>query len=239
MALATELSEIASNSHVVTEMVKVRKAPDQERISLATAVYPEALEKAGVSVPKTFRVTPRTFENPNYARSNGPQNLGVEPGSDETKAWNSYGTMNEEAYDKSAWGAEGEPLPDAPEDSSVIQETVYGAVIKIADFVLDSGFNGVLTELYSLTEEERPQFVLDVLLNPQELSKRDITIPERMSIQRSTFYDGRPTLFCIAQKENLAYPWRKITITFDNLTDVIKRNDPNHFGNVVPMNLQS
>ncbi|GAA6136570.1 hypothetical protein NBRC116583_03170 [Arenicella sp. 4NH20-0111] len=237
--LATELSEIASHSHVVSEMVKVREAPDHERISLATAVYPEELEKAGVDVPSTFRVAPRTFEKPDHAVSNGPQNLGVEPGSEEKRAWSSYGSMDVDAYDRSAWGAESEPLPDAPEDTDVIRNTVYGAVIKIADFVLDSAFNCVIGELYSLPEDDRPQFVLDVLLNSAELSERGVVVPERMSIQRSTFYDGRPTLFCIAQKENLAYPWRKITITFDNLSDVIKRNETARFDNVIPLSLQS
>jgi len=37
-----------------------------------------------------------------------------------------------------------------------------------------------------------------------------------MLIQRSEFADQRPTLFCVSKVLPLAYPWHKITVTFDS-----------------------
>ncbi len=214
--LAKEISETGSHPEVVHRMDEVRRAPPEERIMRGTSVYPEELEKLGVPVPDTMRVIPRTFERPEFARTNGVQKPGVEPGSSADTAWQSYGSMEKEAYDGSTWGKDSEPLPDKTEDREVIREAIYNAVIEISDFVLDAPFYAALTEMYDLQEEARYKFVLDVFLNEEERNRRNIVVPEQMSIQRSTFYDGRPTLFCIAKKEMRAYPWRKITITFDN-----------------------
>ena len=37
-------------------------------------------------------------------------------------------------------------------------------------------------------------------------------------MQRSEFADQRPTLFCVTKMLGLAYPWQKVTITFDSET---------------------
>ncbi len=234
-SLAKDLSQTVSHPEFIKRVVEMREAPDQERIALGTAVYPEELKKVGVPVPKTLRVTPRTFEKPAFAPKHGPQRPGVEPGSKAESTWESYGSMEDDAYDTSTWGTESEPLPESPEDSELIRETVYRAVRAIADFVLDSPFHDALVEMYELPEESIPQFVLDVFLNEEERQRREIVVPESMTIQRSTFYDGRPTLFCISKKENLAYPWRKITVTFDQLSDSAEEKDCGDSGNIVPV----
>lgn len=217
--LAEDLSNTGSHPTVVDKMVKVREAPDEERISLSDAVHPEALKELGVPVPDSFRVSPRTFEKPTFVQSNGVQNPGLEPGSDAESSWKSYGSMPNSAYDTSAWGAGSDALPETPQSPEIIRQTIYRAVLDIADLVLGSQFSQAITEMYDLPLESRPQFVMDVFLNSEELNRRGIVIPETMNIQRSTFYDGRPTLFCISKREQLSYPWRKITITFDSETE--------------------
>jgi hypothetical protein len=75
-----------------------------------------------------------------------------------------------------------------------------------------------LRELYGLPEEDRADYVLNVLLSPQEQERRGITIPPGMVIQRSAFRDNRPTLFCVTQHLPPDLGWQKVTVTFDNAT---------------------
>lgn len=217
-SIAEELAQTCSQPEFVRRVDALRRVPEEERIRAGTTAYPEALRQAGVAVPETLRVAARTFERPEFAARHGAQRPGVEPGSAAASAWESYGSMIEEAYDGSAWGSGSDPLPEQPIDPQVVRRTVHRAVLAIADFVLSAPFHRLLLELYALPEEERPGFVLDAVLNGEERRRRGIVLPAEMAIQRSTFYDGRPTLFCISKKESLAYPWRKITITFDNET---------------------
>ena len=229
---AREISETGSHPEFVKRMVAIREAPEEERIVMATGVTPDELRMAGVPVPETLRTSPRTFERPDGARGNGLQRPGLEPGAEADSAWETYGSMPSESYDTSTWGPESEPLPEAPEDREVIRETLYRGILEIADFVVVDPFLSTLQEMYDMPEEDRPAFVLDVVLNEEAREARGIRVPETMTIQRSTFYDGRPTLFCISKMANLAYPWRKVTITFDNDVGSTSTNDP---GNIVPI----
>ncbi len=54
----------------------------------------------------------------------------------------------------------------------------------------------------------------NVVINKDELVARGISVPEGMTVQRSAFADGRPTLFCVTKY--LPDRMRKVTITFDN-----------------------
>jgi hypothetical protein len=74
----------------------------------------------------------------------------------------------------------------------------------------------VLAEMAALDEDARSNFVVDELLEPTRRADRDLVVPNGMQIQRSQFADGRPTLFCVSKVLPLAYPWHKVTITFDN-----------------------
>ncbi|MCH7891684.1 MAG: hypothetical protein IH921_09290, partial [Gemmatimonadetes bacterium] len=80
----------------------------------------------------------------------------------------------------------------------VIQSVIQKGIEEIGKFVTTPGFHALINDLYSKPVEERSQFVLDVVLDPDERAKRGITAPEGMVIQRSVFYDGRPTLFCVS-----------------------------------------
>lgn len=215
-SLANELSLAVSHPSFVERMDAVRRAPVAERVAMASAVAPARLRALGVDVPDTLRVSVRSFENPDFAAANGVQKPGLEPGSAADTSWESLGSMAPEAFDASTWGQGSDALPGAPASPAVIRATVHRAVLDIADTVLAWPFRQALLELYALPAERRHQFVLDVFLDEQERQRRAIELPDTMRLQRSTFYDGRPTLFCVSKKENLAYPWRKITVTFDS-----------------------
>ena len=76
--------------------------------------------------------------------------------------------------------------------------------------------DGLFAELWSLPEEDRAQFVLDVLLTPDGLRARDVVVPNGLVIQRSTFRDNRPTLFCVTKHLDPGLLWEKVTVTIDN-----------------------
>ena len=214
--LAEEISRFGSNPTVIKNMIEVRNAPEDERIALSTKIYPEEMRKLNIDIPDSIRISPRTFEKPEFSKQLGIQNPGREPGSTADSSWDSYGSMPDEAYDTSAWGEGSDDLPEQSESPEVIRQTIYQAVEAISAVVLEPNFKQTMIELYDLPEEKRAEFVLSTFLEEKELKRRGIKIPESMTIQRSTFYDGRPTLFCITKKESKSYPWRKITITFDN-----------------------
>lgn len=97
---------------------------------------------------------------------------------------------------------------------SVTKEEAVAAYKEIRSFVESNEFQKVLNELNNVEPEDRPQFVKAVLLNPTELVTRGINIPNDLTIQRTVFQDGRPTLFCITKY--LSDGITKATITFDN-----------------------
>jgi len=99
---------------------------------------------------------------------------------------------------------------------SVTKEEAVEAYKKIRSFVELSEFQELLKELNNVAPEDRPQFVQAVLLNTTELKTRGINTPDDLTIQRTVFQDGRPTLFCITKY--LSDGVTKATITFDNPT---------------------
>ena len=89
---------------------------------------------------------------------------------------------------------------------------------ELIEFVTTPSFQQLHAELYSLPERERPRYVEEVLLNPERLKARGVTVPEDIFIQRSSFGDRRPTLFCV--KKYLPHHchvfWQNVNLTFDN-----------------------
>ncbi len=164
----------------------------------------------GIDIPEGFRAVPRTFEDPRQARTNGVQEPGVEPGMVD-------GVAPDESYDWSSWRDE----DTSAEQRDLDPPEVIGAVIRlelerIIQFVSTPPFQALLEEMEKVPADDRPQFVLEVVLNADAIAKRGIVLPDGMQFQRSTFHDGRPTLFCVSCMTDLAYPWRKLTVTFDN-----------------------
>lgn len=87
------------------------------------------------------------------------------------------------------------------------------AVLEIGGFVNTAEFQVLIRELYSLPYHDRDEFVRTVMLDPAQLAERSIKVPEGMTIQRSRFHDGRPTIFCVSKM--VRGDLRKVTITFD------------------------
>ncbi len=106
---------------------------------------------------------------------------------------------------------------DREELAQVMRET-YDELI---EFVTTPEFRAVCEEMGAIPENERPLFVKLVLLNKAELKERGIVPPEGILIQRSTFGDRRPTLFCVKKYLPTKYhdAWENVNLTFDNTYD--------------------
>jgi hypothetical protein len=89
---------------------------------------------------------------------------------------------------------------------------------EIIDFVTTPAFKAFHKELMSLQPKDRPVFVARVLLEPDELDKRGIVVPEGILIQTSAFGDRRPTLFAVKKLLPRKYhrAWENLNLTFDN-----------------------
>lgn len=209
--IADKLVATVTHPTFLTEVEQVHKAGDHEsQYSVAKKINVDSLAEAGVTIPEGFRAVPRTFEDPEYAKINGVQSMGQEPGA-------TMGEVAAESYDTSSWAEE--PLEGQPANRlapEAIADAIKTGMTRIADFVTTGVFQDLLSEMSELPSNDRPKFVLDVVLNQDELGKRGVKVPHDMMIQRSTFHDGRPTLFCVSALTALAYPWRKVTYTFDN-----------------------
>lgn len=90
---------------------------------------------------------------------------------------------------------------------------------ELLEFASLPQFQDMLDELYSLAPAERPDFVNNVIMNSSKMAERGLSPPADILIQRSSFGDRRPTLFCIKKyiEEHLQTHWQNVNITFDNL----------------------
>ncbi|MGV2918985.1 hypothetical protein [Streptomyces alfalfae] len=98
----------------------------------------------------------------------------------------------------------------------VLAKEIEAALSEVTSFVCSPAMQDVMQEFFSLPEEQRPQYVLDVLLNPGELERRKVDVPSGVIIQRSAFRDNRPTLFCVTKYLPPGLGWKKVTVTIDN-----------------------
>jgi len=211
IGLADNLAETVTHPKFLERIEDIQNAENSsEQYALADKIEVEGLKKDGVKIPEGLRVTPRTFEDPEYARKNGVQPAGVEPGTKE-------GEANFESFDYSSWPKKPlEGQPDEMPEPKVIVQHLRNGLYEIAEYVSGEPFRALLGELAACPAEDRAKFVLDVILHAEERKARGVEVPEHMMIQRSTFHDGRPTLFCVSALTPLGYPWRKVTFTFDN-----------------------
>jgi hypothetical protein len=99
-----------------------------------------------------------------------------------------------------------------------LESVIRNAFNEIRHFAFTDPFVSVLSEFWATPESQRPTFVSRVLLNPHELGKRGVTLPNDILIQRTAFRDNRPTQFAIVKHLPHGYTWEKVTITFDNTT---------------------
>jgi len=89
---------------------------------------------------------------------------------------------------------------------------------RIIAFVTTTEFKALHRELRALPPTKRPDFVRRVILQPTELAKRGISVPDDILIQISAFGDRRPTLFAVKifLPEKFHCAWENTNLTFDN-----------------------
>lgn len=126
-----------------------------------------------------------------------------------------------------------------PNDLYQVMRSTYDELI---EFVVNEPFFGLVTELYTLPNEQRPSYVKNILLNPDELKSRSVIVPEGILIQRSAFGDRRPTLFVVKKylPDGYRVAWENVNLTFDQDYDssIIKR-DESAWVKPLPFALQS
>jgi len=99
----------------------------------------------------------------------------------------------------------------------------------ILEFILKPAFQETFAEMMSLEPTLRPRFVSDVWLEPQELERRGLRVPDGILIQTSAFGDRRPTLFVVKKllPEKYHRAWENVNWTFNNeFKDEDVPNDP-------------
>ncbi|MFC8314184.1 hypothetical protein ACFUEJ_11240 [Gordonia sp. NPDC057258] len=101
---------------------------------------------------------------------------------------------------------------------SELAEVMSAYYRDILDFILQPGFQRTFDEMMNLAPAYRPEFVRAVWLEPEELTKRDIHVPEGILIQTSAFGDRRPTLFVVKKflPEKYHRAWENVNWTFNN-----------------------
>lgn len=210
MDLTGRLVDTVTHPSFLARVEAIQRAADSDsQWTIAQRTDAATLHDDGIALPDGFRVAPRTFENPVFANANGVQPAGREPGSH-------LGTVDAASYDRSSFPVPSGARPAQAPQPDVIAQHLTDAIAAIADFVTQAPFCALLDEMAGIAAEQRPAFVLGVVLDEQERATRQIVVPPTMAIQRSTFHDGRPTLFCVSASTRLFYPWQKVTITFDN-----------------------
>ena len=103
-------------------------------------------------------------------------------------------------------------------EDEAAQAAINAAMKQIADFVSTEAFQSVFAEMEALPERLRHEFVELVWLDPGELARRGLSVPDDLQIQRSFFGDKRPTLFCVNKFLPEGMGWKRVTVTYDNQT---------------------
>ena len=208
------LGETAAHPEALSELMRVRQSPIQQRYENAQKMATvENLASKNIQLDSDFRITTRSFEDPRLFRANTGSDERASPKvyfEDDHGFFEYEDTVITVVEDEESC----EVRSSVPE--SVIRDEIADGVAHIGRFVSEAAFKAVIKELYETPVELREVFVAEKLLNPQHLAARGIDVPKDMKIQRSHFDDNRPTLFCVTKYLTLAYPWHKVTITFDN-----------------------
>jgi hypothetical protein len=105
------------------------------------------------------------------------------------------------------------PAADA---SAAFERALKDSFVGLTEFVGRPEFVGLMEDLYELPIEQRQRFVDEVVMESEERRRRGIVEPDGIIVQRSTFADGRPTLFCVSKTLPPGHGFHRITVTFDN-----------------------
>jgi len=92
---------------------------------------------------------------------------------------------------------------------------------RLIDFSQDPAFQALVLELYRQPRPLRPRFVREEILSDERRRARGVVVPEGIWVQRSSFGDRRPTLFCIKTylPDAVQAPWQNVNVTFDDFFD--------------------
>lgn len=207
--MGEELSKIASQPAFLEQLLKIRTAPASERYDAAKKVATvDNLNAKGVPLTSDFRVSTRSFEEPALVSSDGQSTVYFE---------DDHGFFEDEDCVITVFADD--VLKDGqPEPEEKVRSDISASIIEIGAFVTTASFRSLLEQIYGIPKEQRPEFVRQNVLNSSYLANLGITIPKDMKLQRSHFDDNRPTLFCVTKYLKHAYPWHKVTITFDSET---------------------
>lgn len=201
--MAAQLAEVATRSLFLQRLAEVRGVPPADKTRAATEAIGEI--KRDMPMPEGFRLTTRQFEMP----QDKPY---VDIG--DGVATVVHGDTIITLVDKSLASEEDMARVQVPEH---IRAVITDGIRQIGRFVSTPAFKKLLSDLYDREPDEQPAFVDDVVLNREERERRGIDdTAAGLIVQRSEFADGRPTLFCVTKILPLAYPWQKVTITFDS-----------------------
>jgi hypothetical protein len=208
--MADDLARTATQPEFLEMIQAVQRAPVPKKFSLAKDVARlEHVASMGIRVPDTFRITTRTFEDSDRedARTREPS------GRPRVTLTSHSGSVAFRGVVVTV--SEKGPTPEVISPETV-KAQIKGGLEAIGRFVRTQAFKQALAELAEIPAEAREKFVATELLDHRARKRRGIVLPDGMHIQRSQFADGRPTLFCVSMALALAYPWHKVTITFDN-----------------------
>jgi|GEM_PF-5591805 len=101
-------------------------------------------------------------------------------------------------------------------DAQEFGHHISRALGDITEFVTTPEFTALMREFSRVAGDERNDFVRRVIINPDELARRGIRVPEDLIVQRSAFEDNRPTLFCVTKYlPQMGMAKKKVTVTFD------------------------
>ncbi|MGN6618135.1 MAG: hypothetical protein ACTHJ5_13260 [Ilyomonas sp.] len=219
--MAADLANIASSNFFLKEIMNVKRTSETEnRLQKAkNFANIEYIKSYAIEVPADFRITTRNFESPfDTSKKKHEKEVRVLNG-------HGFGTVMLGDITINVVPKKQEELTREPSDQESIMNVVKKTILEISEFISKKNFKALLEELFSIpTHEDRKKFVYDVLMNSQELRTRGIIVPESLNIQRSYFFDGRLTLFCISKIVEEAFPWRKITLTFDSAPNTTLHN---------------
>lgn len=201
--MAASLARTTTSPEFLGIVDGIRKRPPPCKITTAGEVVDRL--KRDIPLPDDFRVTTRKFEMPRdpvvyFDESEGTGCVAHEGGV--------ITVVNA--------SARGGRVPQEQRGAEDIASIIREGIEEICRFVQITPFVALLDDLYARSGAERWQFVDDVILDDKERTYRGVSVPDDLMIQRSVFGDGRPTLFCVTKVVPLAYPWQKVTITFDD-----------------------
>lgn len=92
-----------------------------------------------------------------------------------------------------------------------IQNAIQLGFEQIFHFIETREFQSLLDEIRKTSKEDRKVLIRQILIDKNELKKRNIKLPEDLIMQRSKFSDNSLTLFCITKYISKD---KKITYTF-------------------------